>query len=206
MVELNATNAKSEDDIGGGWPEPGRYHVGVLDADESLSESTSIIVEFQILAGNPDGQKGRTIKEYFALTAKAVPRLHRFLLSIGIKPAGEIDMGITVGRQLVIEIEAGKYTDSAGNEKDSVSVSYMGFWSVTNQAVADVPKDKAMLAQLPAMVQASPAPAPQPPQGGPQQAAPPVAAPTPAPAQQARQADPAPAAPAAPPANPYANL
>ena len=213
MVDVGtaAQEAQSENDIAGGRPEPGRYHVQILDADETCDKYDAILIQFEILAGNRDGQEKKTITEKFWLSEKARDRLHRLLLCLKIRPVGVVDMALTVGRQMIIEIEAKPYVDkTTGEDKVGIQVSYMGLWSVGNAEVADVPKNAEAHATWMAFTStAPPALAPQQ-QQQPQQ----VVAPAPvAPVQQqqvppAPQQQPPPAA--APPVqaapDPYANL
>ncbi len=158
MVKIGSQNVKSEDDVQGDpKPVPGRYHAVVkgvqfmmkdsdgklVEVDEDMAEK--IIFQFEALAGTVPGQAGREIQEYFALTEKALPRLQRLALCVGLLSPGEAEKEIhfsqAIGRQLVIEVEENQYTNRNGQEVKSVRVGYMGLWSLGNAAVADVPKD-----------------------------------------------------------------
>lgn len=153
MVMLGATNVQSEDDIqGNARPLPGRYHAIVKEVDESLSKIDKIIVEFEVLAGTTPGQEGTVVTEYFAVTEKAIPRLKRLALSLGLLRPGEPERNInfsdSIGKDLVIEVEPNEYTNKAGKEVKTVRLTYLGFWSTGNEAVADVPKDTEAVGQV----------------------------------------------------------
>jgi hypothetical protein len=141
MVSLDGQDVKSEDDIQGNTrPEEGRYHVVVKDVDESFEKFDKIIIEFEVLAGTTPGQEGRTLSEFFAVTEKAIPRLKRFALCVGLVKPGDPERDVSfldaVGRDLVIEVVKKKGKD----DKEYSNVDYMGMWSTGNEAVADVPK------------------------------------------------------------------
>lgn len=149
MVYLGAKNVQSEDDIqGNARPLPGRYHVIVKEVDESMEKVDKIIIEFEVLAGTTPGQEGRVVTEYFAITEKAISRLTRLALVLGLLKPGEEDRDVafseSVGRDLVIEVEPNEYTNKDGKEVKTVRVTYLGFWSTGNEAVADVPKYSAV--------------------------------------------------------------
>jgi len=145
MVRMNAANVKSEDDISGFQkPLPGRYHVVVKHVDESFEKFDKVLVDFEVLAGTTPGQEGRELTEFFACTEKAIPRLQRLALCLGLLTPGEPDKDVefaeAVGRDLVIEIEENNYKDKTGKEVNGVRVGYLGMWSTGNKEVADVPK------------------------------------------------------------------
>lgn len=153
--EFDTTNEGSEDDIAGlRWLLAGRYHVIVQAVDDSFAKYDKIIVTFQALAGTTPNQVGHTIREYFAVSDKAMDRLKRFAMATGLLLPREakkrVDFRQAEGRQLVIEVEDHEYNDDAGNAKKGTRIGYLGMWSVGNPAVADVPKDEAALKLLPA--------------------------------------------------------
>ena len=144
-VKLGAKNVTSEDDLGGAnRPLPGRYHVVVKHADDSMEKVDKVIVEFQVLSGTTPGQEDKVITEMFALTEKAVVRLERLAVCIGLLKCGqddvEIDFAQAEGRQLVIELAERSY-EKDGQKKTIVALTFAGMWSVGNPAVEDVPKN-----------------------------------------------------------------
>lgn len=163
MVMLNAENAKSEDDFSGNArPLPGRYHAVINHAEEKSSKkkgTPGLELEFQVLADGiaPDGktktsgQANRTIPLFLsyvgsddAKTQTCINRVCRLALACGVLNPGEAkepDWNEAIGRELVIEVENQKYTDNAGAEKEGSQVSFMGFWSLGNKEVANVPRD-----------------------------------------------------------------
>ena len=147
MVRIGAQQVKSEDDISGYQkPLPGRYHVVVKHVDESFEKFDKIVVDFEVLAGTVPDQQGRELPEFFACTDKAIPRLQRLALCVGLLKPGEPDRDVeftdAVGRDLVIEVEENNYKTKEGKEVNSVRVGYLGMWSTANEAVKDVPKGK----------------------------------------------------------------
>lgn len=146
-LDLDAGGVQNESEFGGSQrPLPGRYHVAVKRADDSMEKSDKVVVEFEVLAGTTPGQERRTHTEWYAVTDKALPRLTRLALACGLLRPGErkgVDFAEAEGRQLVIEIEENDYTDKDGNEKKGVRVTWMGMWSLSNPDVADVPKNAA---------------------------------------------------------------
>jgi len=161
MVMLGAQGVQSENDIGGNRPEPGRYHVVIKDVDESMQEHDKVIVDFEVLDGTVPGMRGRTFREFYATSAKAIPRLQRLAMCLGLLKPNEPDKDVAFeqarGFQLVVEVEANEYEDKDGNKRQGVRVGYMGMWSVGNPAAADVPKDQQALA----LIGAAPTPQPQ---------------------------------------------
>jgi len=161
MVVLGAEGAKSENDIGGNMPDPGRYHVVITAVDESFDKYNSITVDFQVLTGNKPGQVDRTLTEYFSVSEKAIPRLKRLALCVGLLQPGEAEREIefeqAVGRQLVIEVEENEY-EKNGEKKKGRRISWVGMWSTGNKEVADVPKDVEALKLLDGEQSPSPPP------------------------------------------------
>jgi len=148
---MGAKQVQSEDDIqGNARPLPGRYHVIVKHADDSFEKFDKVIVEFEVLAGTTPGQEGRLITEFFATSEKALPRLQRLALCLGLLAPGEeekeVEFAEAEGRQLVIEVEDNEYEkkDEDGNKKTvkGVRVGFLGMWSLNNKAVSDVPKNR----------------------------------------------------------------
>lgn len=155
MVQCNAEAARSSDDFrGGGRPLPGRYHAIVNVGTEIVSEkkgTPGTEIEFQVLAGAIPGQEGTTLSEAFWHSPKALDRLLAFAMACGaLRPGQNRDLtGPDYnGLQLVIEVQPRKYTDSDGNEKETVEVSYNGFWEINHPEVKDVPKDQAAIQQI----------------------------------------------------------
>jgi len=155
MVMLDAKTANSEDDFSGrSRPEPGRYHVIVNHADEKPSKKNStpgLEVEFQVLAGTVPNQAGKTIPLFLVYiggddgkTKTCIDRVTRLAICTGVIRPGEAkepDWGEAIGRELVIAVEAQEYTDNNGQIKTGTQVAFMGFWSLGNEQVKDVPRD-----------------------------------------------------------------
>ncbi len=157
MVEIGTTGIDSENDVAGGFPDPGRYHVVIHNAEE---ESDKVVVDFCILNGNKPNQEKKTLTERYYLTEKSLPRLIRLGVSCGFIPPNDLpkerDFAEAIGRQLIIEIEDSPY-EKNGVMKQGRSVSYMGMWSLGNSEVADVPKDAEAMKMISGVATASPA-------------------------------------------------
>lgn len=136
-------------------PKPGRYHVVVLDVVECEDKfPDKIIITFMVLAGTSADQKYLVVREFFATSKKAIPRLQRLALSVGLirpnAPKQEVHFKNAVGRDLVIEVETNKWKDkTSGEEKTSMRVAFLGFWSTGNPEVSDVPKGQLLLVARP---------------------------------------------------------
>jgi hypothetical protein len=151
---LNAENVKTEDDISGNSkPLPGRYHMVVNSAAEKGSKKKGIPgleIEFGVLAGTVPGQDGKTMQLFLsyigeddAKTKKCLDRVVRLALCLGVLQPGqakEVDWNEALGRELIVEVEEQEYTDKNGNQQKGSQVAYLGFWSLNNPAVADMPK------------------------------------------------------------------
>lgn len=184
MVKMGSQNVQSEDDIqGDARPLPGQYHAVVKDVkymckgedkkhyevDETDETAEKVVVTFEVLAGTIPGQAGRAIDEFFALTERAISRLQRFALCVGLLQPGEGEKEVlfsqSIGRQLVIEVEENNW-EKDGRTINGVRIGYLGMWSLGNKAVADIPKDPdalKLVANMPAASSRS--------QGDPQEAA-----------------------------------
>lgn len=164
MVMLDATTTQSEDDISGrSRPEPGRYHVAIQHAEEKASKkkgTPGLDLEFQVVCDGlqPDGktptvgQTGKTIPLFLSYiggddskTKTCIDRVLRLALCCGLVQPGEAkepDWNEAIGRELVIEVESQQYDDEkSGQIKTGSQVAFLGFWSLGNKAVANVPKD-----------------------------------------------------------------
>lgn len=136
---LNTEGVKSHADItGSDEPLPGRYHVGILNVDESFTKfKEAIQVDFQVLAGTVPNQEGRTHKEFFSTKGRAVDRLRKFAMVTGLIGPNErknVEFASARGRQLIIEIE-----DQEFEGKKYRRMTFMGMWPIGDESVKDVP-------------------------------------------------------------------
>lgn len=160
---LDAKTAQSEDDFGGNArPLPGRYHAAINHAEEKSSKkkgTPGLDLEFVVVAdglasdgkSQTVGQAKRTIPLFLSYvggddskTQTCINRVTRLALCVGVLSPGEAkepDWQDAIGRELVIEIEEQEYQDQQGNDKKGSQVSFLGFWSLGNAQVANVPKD-----------------------------------------------------------------
>jgi len=148
-MRMGAEGINSPDDLQRRGPAPGRYHVMILDADESGARGNAVIVDFEVLAGTIPGQEGKTFQEWFSLSPKAMPRLQRLALVAQLlapgAPEQEVEFEAAVGRELVVELEENSYTTRNGDKRTSTRISWMGLWAPDHPDVADVPRGKAIM-------------------------------------------------------------
>lgn len=139
-ISLSAKGVKSESDLGMSKPEKGRYLMMIKEVDETMEKKDQVIVDFEVLAGNVPGQKGRVLTEYYGVSDKALPRLTRLALCVGLLQPDEVKdvtFASGKGRVLFVEVEPHSY-EKDGKKTDTVRVSFMGMWSVGNPDVADL--------------------------------------------------------------------
>jgi hypothetical protein len=56
-----------------------------------------------------------------------------------------VDWAKLVGRHLIVEIGEREYENSKGVKSKTTSLTFAGFWHVTDSRVADVPRDSAAI-------------------------------------------------------------
>lgn len=154
-LSLSAKGAKSENDVGTGRPSKGRHLMMLKLVDETMDKKDQVIIDFESLASNVPDQRGKTITEYFHVTPKALPRLTRLALCIGLlQPDEEKDISFMpgVGRVLIVDVEDHKYKKEGDTEMtETVRVAYSGLYSLGNPDVAEFlnhPEVAAVIAQL----------------------------------------------------------
>lgn len=158
-MKMGSKGVKKYDDVGGfSRLKPGRYHVYVSDVNEKPTNrdgeaiedrdgNPKCMIEFEALAGTNEGCKGSRHSEFFGTSEKAMPRLVRFAMCVGILEADseedEVDMSKAIGKQLVIELVEGSTYKKDGEEKQGFpQISYAGMWAIDHDDVDDVPKGK----------------------------------------------------------------
>lgn len=72
------------------FAEPGSYHF-ILDHYVEENEHGSFEAHLSILGGTPAGQEGKSHREFFNLSPKAIPRLIQFAVALGLTTAEEIE-------------------------------------------------------------------------------------------------------------------
>jgi hypothetical protein len=151
-MELDLTDIGSEDDLKGqNAPLAGRYHVVVHEIDDTFERYDKLIVTFKVLAGTTPEQEGKTHREFFSMSEKAMVRVKKLCLVTGvIKPGvkAEVDFRDLIGRQLVIELVDHEYEDRDGNKKETVQIAFLGMWSLSHADASDVPKDTEAIAAM----------------------------------------------------------
>ena len=124
--------------------------VSAMEKSSKYKGTPGLEVDFQILNGTTPGQTGKDTRLFLsyvgendAKTKACLNRLTRLAMCVGVIRPGqciEPNWDEAVGRELVIEVEAREY-EQDGQKKQSSQVSFLGFWSLGNPDVADVPKD-----------------------------------------------------------------
>ena len=140
------------------FPKPGEYHFQVNRSE--MDDKDQLVIEAEVLAGNPPDQEGKVHKEWFnAPTPEQTPEKRRgtlkrqlaFFIAVGLtseeelitaKKAGKgisIDEGLAVGRQFCGRLTAETYEGKTRNK--------LGFdmWPVNSQKAASIPLNKGML-------------------------------------------------------------
>jgi len=160
MVHLAGSGSVGEKDLEGFQiVAPGRYHAIVQAVDDSFQTSaSSLIVDFQILAGTNACEKGKTHREYIAVSESAVKRPVKFALAVDlITPAQlgqdlDVDFVAAFGRQLVIDIEAHSYEkekdDGSKQTIETSRIAFLGFHRLGSADAEGVPLDPAGLQLL----------------------------------------------------------
>ena len=136
----------------------GEYHFQVVEAFED--EKGQLVVDAKVLAGRPDGQQGKSHREYFAspkpdqAPEKRVHTAKRqltYFIATGLtseeelkaaKTAGRkvnLDPALTNGRQFCAKLTAKEYEGKVSQK--------MGYdiWPVNSEKAAGIPLDAAML-------------------------------------------------------------
>jgi hypothetical protein len=132
-------------------PESGRYHVAISAIRENGGNRGEMIVDYEVLAGTTPGQEGRVHRDYFAVTIKAMSRIHQLAMAVGMITAEQIKTlmeantppsydfeGFAVGRQIMVELTEDEYQG-----KKRVKCGF-GIYSVNDSRVAKWPKNIAM--------------------------------------------------------------
>lgn len=158
-MKLDCTKYKTEDEARSSFVAPGRYHVQIQNADDSFTKyPNSVVVTFELLNGTVPGQDGKKHTEFFSTSEKALERLQCFAIAAGLVTPGEgreINFATDApSKQLVIELEENQYEKKDGSKGTGRRITYKGMWSVGHKDVADVPKDREMIALI-AKVQAA---------------------------------------------------
>lgn len=146
-LNLDARSDDSYEDIGGFKRLPaGRYHVEIVEVDESLEKQEKILVTFEVLAGTIPDCSGKRHTEFFGLTENAIDRLKRLAMVCGlIEPGEEKDVSFedAIGQDLIVEFVPNEYvSEKTGKEVKTTQMGYGGFWKTDNSEVKEVPRSK----------------------------------------------------------------
>ena len=152
---------------------PGTYHLGVITVDVSPVKNGKMFNGWVITAGVLDGtarQNDKCIERNKTIEIRMNdPKPNhndggefcqkiqdRFLLAVGLineSDAGEereIDLDEAVGRQFIAKFKAGTFTSRDGSERETIELDGAYMYHVDDSAVAAIPKDEQMLANIPA--------------------------------------------------------
>jgi len=137
-IDVDNSSCESEDDARRDEPKPGQYHVRITGFNDTFEKVDKIIVTMEVLAGTVPGQESKEHTEFFPTTDAAMPRLNLLGMVTGVVPPGQrgtLDEANMVGRQLVIVLE-----QRERDGKSYTNITWDGMYSLTNPAVATVPK------------------------------------------------------------------
>lgn len=148
-LDMDFGGAKKESDLGQVNVAPGKYHAKIKQVSfAKMGEYTTLRVVFKILAGTEESMIGKIHTENFFINDNNMERLKLIAVRIGLVTEAELDRKIRVqwkvaeGRQVVILIDSRKFHNNKTNREETRSqITYDGIWSVTDERVADVPKD-----------------------------------------------------------------
>lgn len=140
------------------FPEPGSYHF-ILDHVIEENERGSFEAHLSILSGTPDGQEGKSHREYFNLKPKAIPRLIQFAVALGLTTAEEIEAlkaqgddvdidwerAVREGRQCCGELQYGK--DADGEKRKYLDLGFRIF-ACDDKRAKSIPLNRAALDEL----------------------------------------------------------
>lgn len=146
-LSFDARGDDSYESIGGFTKLPaGRYHVEIVEVDESQEKQEKILVTFEVLAGTIPDCAGKRHTEFFGLTEAAIDRLKRLAMVCGlIDPGEEKDVSFedAVGQDLIVEFVPNDYiSKKTGEEVKTTQMGYGGFWKTDNSEVKEVPRGK----------------------------------------------------------------
>lgn len=158
-MRFTAHDDPRQQGLGGSYPEPGRYHVTVLEVDDSYSagRGTTVPVEMAVCAGDVDGQQDKRTKHFFYLPPNqpeqwAQDRFARFLWACGLLKPGEtknVDLKDAEGCHLLVRLEEERYTNRDGQEKTSLKIADGGAacWPIgdSDPEAQKIPVDRSIL-------------------------------------------------------------
>ena len=159
MAEVAKSVPYDPDKFGeGDLPALGKYHALIIKAEEPDTKNMCV-VEFQILEGTVQGQRGKTIKDrYFPNSMDAAPRLKHlwYITKVAtlhqINNSFNVPMQSLVGKQVLIEVVMGKpsqKTNANGVVTDYPARPQVGYRpeAIDCKAAgwADVPRNAAAL-------------------------------------------------------------
>ena len=147
------SNYDPEKDFNG--PDPGNYHVSVVDVDEDGGRNGEMIVKYEVCAGSVAGQEGLIHRDYFSKSMKAMGRIHQLAMAVGMVTADQLNelkkkgqsptydfVTDAVGKQLCITLFQEEYPEGSKQYKTKCG---FGIYAVDDPKVAAWTKNIGML-------------------------------------------------------------
>ena len=158
------TSSVDPDKLGGpDFPAPGSYHFEIEEVVEEDPQSGCMYAVCRILAGDPAEQEGKTHREYFSLTEKAMGRIFQFAMAIGLTTEEAIKAAKQGGQALDLDFESdgpgrqfcGKLVEEEYQGKTRNKLNF-NIWSLDDKKAKGIPlaQDKLKKPAPPATVAA----------------------------------------------------
>lgn len=144
---MDASGDESYQKVGGGFTRlpAGRYHVEIVDVDESMSKhQDKVLVTFEVLAGTQPGFNAKKHTEFFSISEQAMDRLKRLAMVCELIKPGEVkevSFADAIGSTLVIEMVPHSYkSEKTGKTVETTQLGFGAFWQEGDAEVKDVPR------------------------------------------------------------------
>lgn len=129
---------------------PGGYHVMVQNVE--FDAKNQMVVDYEIMHGTLTSEIGKTHRDYFSPSPKAVGRALQFAVAAGVTSEEELEelkrqrrtfnrYKEAIGKHLKIELERDVYN---GKERSKCG---FGIFALNNPKVANIPVNKGVLEQ-----------------------------------------------------------
>lgn len=134
------------------FPEPGSYHFEVIEIVEEDPRSGCMVAECKVLAGDKPDQEGKTHREYFSLSAKAMVKVIQFAVAIGLTSEEQLRAAKAAGQSpdLPFETEGpgrqfcGKLTAEEYQGKTRNKLNF-NIWGLDDKRAKGIPLAKDQL-------------------------------------------------------------
>lgn len=142
-MRIDMDGIKSEKDARGGSrvDAEGLFHCVITAVDDTMDKYEAVIVDMKILAGTDESQVGRTHREWFYVSEKAMPRLRLFGLVTGAtKPGQSFTAQELVGKQCIVEFQRNEFTNDNGENKINYRPGWDTYYRLDDPKVTHVPR------------------------------------------------------------------